>query len=163
VVGSGSGRLGPDPNPGLKKLPYLNFFGMCKIYKYFRNLCLTFWIMNIQYFLEHIFIKKISGKKLVKNLYRSGPKTGSRRFGKSDSDLVKNCPDPQHCISTNGIWQVNLMKNELLQFVTFLQNIYSMPNLSFGAVGAGASSHYGSGSLKKMQLQLHNTSQLGNF
>jgi hypothetical protein len=92
----GSGRLGPDPDPSLKKLPYLNFFSMCKSQKYFRNLCLTFWIMNIQYFLEHIFIKKNSQKKLAQNLCRSGP--GSGRFQKSDPDPVKNCPDPQHCL-----------------------------------------------------------------
>jgi hypothetical protein len=33
----GSERLGPDtdPDPGLNKLPYINFFGECKSDKYF--------------------------------------------------------------------------------------------------------------------------------
>jgi hypothetical protein len=33
----GSGRLGPDPHsdPGLDKLYYLNFFGICKSSEYF--------------------------------------------------------------------------------------------------------------------------------
>jgi hypothetical protein len=39
---------------------------MCNSHKYFRNLCLTFWIMNIQFCLEHILFKIISGKKLAK-------------------------------------------------------------------------------------------------
>jgi hypothetical protein len=46
--------------------------------------------------------KKISEKKLAKNLLGSG--SGSGRFQKSDPDpdSVKNRPDPQHCIkSTN--------------------------------------------------------------
>jgi hypothetical protein len=38
----GYGRLGPDPDPDPGLNNYLNFFGMCKSHKYFRNLCLTF-------------------------------------------------------------------------------------------------------------------------
>jgi hypothetical protein len=49
-----------------------------------------------------------------------------------------------------------MLKNDLLQFETFLQTTY-MPNLSFGAVGVRAASSYGSGSIKKMRLRLYNT------
>jgi hypothetical protein len=48
----------------------------------------------MRYFLEHIFIKKISRKKLAENLFRSG--SGSGRFKKSDPYPGKNRPDPQH-------------------------------------------------------------------
>jgi hypothetical protein len=47
------------------------------------------------YFLEHIFIIKISRKKLAENLLRSG--SGSGRFQKKDPYPVKNLPDPQYC------------------------------------------------------------------
>jgi LETM1-like protein len=40
-------------------------------------------------FLEHIFVKKFSSRKLAENLFRSG----SGRFQKADPDLVKNRPD----------------------------------------------------------------------
>jgi hypothetical protein len=47
LVGSGYGRPGPDPDPGLNKSPNFNYFGVCKSCKYFRNLCsLSFWIMS---------------------------------------------------------------------------------------------------------------------
>jgi hypothetical protein len=52
LVGSGYERLGPDPDPDtiLNKWPYINFFGVCKRHKYFRNLCLlTFWFMTIPF------------------------------------------------------------------------------------------------------------------
>jgi hypothetical protein len=42
-------------------------------------------------------------------------------------------------------------------------NYIGMTNLSFGAVGVGAASFYGSVSIKKMRLRLLNTSELGNF
>jgi hypothetical protein len=92
----GSGRLGPDPD--LNKLHYLNFFGICRSHKYFKHhCCLTFWFMKI--LCGAYFIKKISGKKFAENLFRSGSGsesgTGSGRFQKTDSDPVKNCPDPQ--------------------------------------------------------------------
>jgi hypothetical protein len=34
----GSGPFWSDPDPGLYKLPYINFFGACKSHKCFRNL-----------------------------------------------------------------------------------------------------------------------------
>jgi hypothetical protein len=82
-VRSGSGRMGPDPDPSLDK-SYLSVIGMCKSHKYFQNLCfLTFW-----------FIKKVSRRKLAENLFGSG--YGSGRFQKSDPDPVKNLSDPQN-------------------------------------------------------------------
>jgi hypothetical protein len=97
-----SGPFWSDPDPddwdqirilALINDPILTFLYMCKSHKYFRNLCCsTFWFMKI--LLENIFIKKISGKKLAENLYRSG--SGSWHFRKSDPDPVKKRPDPQH-------------------------------------------------------------------
>jgi hypothetical protein len=89
--GTGSRHLGPDPDPGLNKLHYLNFFGMYKSHKYFKHhCCLTFWFMKILF--VAYFHQKILGKKFANNLFRSG----SGRFQKSDPDPVKNRPDPQH-------------------------------------------------------------------
>jgi hypothetical protein len=44
LVGSGSGRLGPDPvpDPGLNKWLYINLFCVYKSHKYLRNLCCNF-------------------------------------------------------------------------------------------------------------------------
>jgi hypothetical protein len=59
--------LGPDP--GLNKLPYLNFFGVCKSHNTLRNpYCFngTFWFTNIlfrAYFRHKNFQKKL-GRKL---------------------------------------------------------------------------------------------------
>jgi hypothetical protein len=68
--------MGPNLDPGLQKLPFLTFLVCLKAINT-SGICLTFWIMNIKYFSEHIFIKKISGKKLAKNLCRSGPGSGT--------------------------------------------------------------------------------------
>jgi hypothetical protein len=59
------------------------------------------------YFLEHIFIKKIFGKKLAKNLCRSGSGSVSGRFRKSDPDPVKNRPDPQHCCTPLSLYTIS--------------------------------------------------------
>jgi hypothetical protein len=47
---------------------------MCNGHNNFRNLCcLIFFISNDTFlFLEHIFIKKVFGKELAENLFRSG-------------------------------------------------------------------------------------------
>jgi hypothetical protein len=62
----GSGRLGPDPDPGLNKWLYINFFGVCNSHNYLRNLCcLTFWSMKIlfwAYFYQKNFQKKVGRK-----------------------------------------------------------------------------------------------------
>jgi hypothetical protein len=97
---SGSGLLGPgpDPDPSLNKWPYLNFMVCVKAkLLYFRNLCfIAFWFKKILFRAYCTFItKKFQQKKLAENLYR--PCSGSRRFQKSDPDLVKNRTDPQHC------------------------------------------------------------------
>jgi hypothetical protein len=113
LVGSGSGHLGPDPDPvpdpvldpGLNKWLCINFLVCLKaintsgiyVFKLFDP-----W----RYFLEQIFIKKIFRKNLAENLLGSGSGSGtgtgsgtgsgSGRFQKSDPDPVKNRPDPQH-------------------------------------------------------------------
>jgi hypothetical protein len=92
LFGSGFGRLGPAPDSGLNKWPYLSFLACVKA----KDTSGISW----KYFLEHIFIKKNVRKKLTENLfgsgYGSGSGTGSRRFRKSDP--VKNHLDPQHCV-----------------------------------------------------------------
>jgi hypothetical protein len=121
---------------------------MRKSHKYFRNLGLTFWIMNIQYFLEHIFILKISGKIYVDQDPDPEPEPDPDVFERRIRIRSKIVRIRNTAYSITGIWQVNLLKNELLQFLTFLQFILYMPNLSFGAIGVGAASLYGSGSIK---------------
>jgi hypothetical protein len=86
VFWSGSWCLGMDPDPGFNKRPYLNFFGMCKSHKYFRNLCCsTFWFMNI-FFRAYVHKKKFQkklGRKFINVRIRirtflkvgSGPKS----------------------------------------------------------------------------------------
>jgi hypothetical protein len=64
------GRLGQDsdPDPGLYKWPYINFFGVSKRHKNLRNICcLTFWFMIILFrahILQNIFRKKL-GRKYI--------------------------------------------------------------------------------------------------
>jgi hypothetical protein len=61
-VGSGHFCSETDPDPGLLKRPYINFFGVCKSHKYFRNLSfLTFGVMTMlfrAYFRQKKFHKK---------------------------------------------------------------------------------------------------------
>jgi hypothetical protein len=93
LVGSGSGRLGPDPDPdfGLNKWPY-SFFGVCKSHDTFGN-SVSIWFMTIPF--RAYFRKTKFRRNLAENLLRSG----SGRFRKSDPDPVKNRPDPQHWCS----------------------------------------------------------------
>jgi hypothetical protein len=84
----GSGRMGPNPDPRLTRRPYLNFFGVSKIhkYRYFRNLFfLTFSFMKM------LFIAYFHQKKFPK-------KSWLKLYIGQDPNLVKNCPDPQHCL-----------------------------------------------------------------
>jgi hypothetical protein len=50
--------------------------------------------MNLN-FRADLHQKKISGRNLAENLYRSGSRFG--RIQKSGPEPVKNRPDPQHC------------------------------------------------------------------
>jgi hypothetical protein len=108
------------------------FWCVCKSHKYFWNLCcFTFWSMNI-HLIEHIFIKKISFKKLVNNLFRSVSGTGSRRFQKSGPDPVKNRPDPQHhAVKTQQKnYYLVLLRNgdlALLTSVLLTYNLFNCP------------------------------------
>jgi hypothetical protein len=77
--GSGSGRLGLDPNPdpGLDKWPYIYFFEVCKSQKYFRNLfSLTFWFMKI-------LSTAYCGQKISRRNFRTFSKVGSGSGQKS--------------------------------------------------------------------------------
>jgi hypothetical protein len=65
-----------DPDPGLNKLLEMNFFGACKSYKYFKNLCCyIFWFINIlfrAYFPEKNFLTKFySGKDTDPDVFHS--------------------------------------------------------------------------------------------
>jgi hypothetical protein len=83
----------PDPDPGLHKLPYLNFCGVCKSHKDFSNLCcVTVWFKNI--LIRAYCRKKISRRNLPENLFRLGSRSGI--FQTWDPDPVKNFPDKQH-------------------------------------------------------------------
>jgi hypothetical protein len=45
----GTSVADPDPDPCLNKWLYINFFGVCKSHKYFRNLCfLNFWVKTVE-------------------------------------------------------------------------------------------------------------------
>jgi hypothetical protein len=90
LVGSGSGRLGPDPDPGLNKWSILTFFGVCKSHKYLYCLFLNFLGHDYTY-----FRKKNFRRNLGEILLGSGSGSGTRRFRNSDPgpDQVKNRPD----------------------------------------------------------------------
>jgi hypothetical protein len=106
----GSGRLGPDPDPGLNKLPYLNFFNMFKSQKYFKHLCcLTFWFMKILFrahFHRKNFQKKVSRKFIrVRIRIRTFSKVGSGSGQKSSGSATLLTP------ISGTVWKANILTN----------------------------------------------------
>jgi hypothetical protein len=93
--GSGPFWSDPDPgadvwdlDPGLNKWPYINFFGVCKSHKYFRNSCfLTFWFMTTP--LRVYFCQKKFSEEIWPKIY----------LGQDpDPDVFESrIRDPQHC------------------------------------------------------------------
>jgi hypothetical protein len=88
LVGSGSGRLGPDPDPGLNKWLSINFYGVCKSHTYLRNVCcLTFWSMKTllrAYFQQKKISEKV-GQKFNRVRIRIRNRIRIRTFSKVGS------------------------------------------------------------------------------
>jgi hypothetical protein len=61
-------------DPGLNKLPHINFFGLCKSHTYFRTLCgFTFWfIFPPKKFPEETWSKICAGQDPDPNVFKSG-------------------------------------------------------------------------------------------
>jgi hypothetical protein len=63
-----SGPLWSDPDPGLHKCPYINYFGLCKSHEYFMNICcLTFWFKNTPF---RAYFGQKNFQKMSKNFLR---------------------------------------------------------------------------------------------
>jgi hypothetical protein len=73
--------------------PILTFLVSVKALNTYR-ISVSYFFGSWLYFLKHISAKKVFGRNLAENLFRSG--SGSGRLRKSDPDPVKNRPDLQH-------------------------------------------------------------------